>query len=394
MTLDSPPAKMDVIELFSPESIWRFFGFPSHTSVKGLHRETCPMTLSRKALFLALLAGMVIGARAQDVIKVNTALVGVPVVVSDRQGRFVPNLTAKDFSLQRDGKDQKIDFFASTEEPINVAILIDTSQSTRPVLDDIKKAADRFIKLLGPKDKAAVISFDYDTHVLSPLTSNAEQIRRAVWAADVPEYVGTTLRDAVKQTVKEQFRGVNGRKAIILLTDGKDAGSQVTAPDLLYSLQESDVMIYSVYFETGNFRQRFDRPPGGRGDIFGPRFPGRMGRFPRGDGRFPGNDPFPRRDRMPERRRERVEQKNEIAQEFLQRLSDTTAGRFYSSEGSKFKETFELIVDELRHQYRLGFYPPEDESADVVHDIHVKVTRPDVAVRARTNYRAIPNESR
>lgn len=240
------------------------------------------MTLSRKALFLALLAGMVIGTRAQDVIKVNTALVGVPVVVSDRQGRYVPNLTAKDFSLQRDGKDQKIDFFASAEEPINVAILIDTSQSTRPVLDDIKKAADRFIKLLGLKDKAAVISFDYDTHVLSALTNNAEQIRRAVWAADVPEYVGTTLRDAVNQTVKEQFRGVNGRKAIILLTDGKDAGSQVTAPDLLYALQESDVMVYSVYFETGNFRQRFDQHQGGRGDIFGPRFPGRMGCFARG----------------------------------------------------------------------------------------------------------------
>lgn len=97
---------------------------------------------------------------------------------------------------------------------------------------------------------------------------------------------------------------------------------------------------------------------------------------------------------MPEQRRERVEQKNELAQEFLQRLSDTTAGRFYSSESSKFKETFELIVDELRHQYRLGFYPPEDESADVVHGLHVKVARPDVAVRARANYRAVSNPSR
>jgi VWFA-related protein len=349
------------------------------------------MTIRRKAFFLSLLAVLFARVYAQEeTIKVNTTLVSVPVIVSDRQGRYVPSLTAADFSLQRDGKNQKIDFFASTEEPINVAVLIDTSQSTRPVLDDIKKAAERFVKLLGPKDKASVVSFDYETHVLSPLTGNAEQLRRAIREAEIPDYVGTTLRDAVYQTVKDEFRGVSGRKAIILLTDGKDAGSQVTSPDLLYSLQESDVMIYPIYFETGNFRQRFDRPMDQRGDIFGGRFPGRAGRFPRGGGRFPGNDPFPGGNRVPERRRERVEEKNELAQEFLEKLSDATAGRFYSSESSKFKDTFELIVDELRHQYRLGFYPPEEETADVVHYLHVRVSRPDLSVRARANYRALP----
>jgi len=79
--------------------------------------------------------------------------------------------------------------------------------------------------------------------------------------------------------------------------------------------------------------------------------------------------------------------KNELAEDFLQRLSDVTAGRFYDSKGSKFDDTFDLIVDELRHQYRLGFYPPEETLAGTTHNLHVKVSRPDVVVRARSSYR-------
>ena len=337
-----------------------------------------------------LLAGLFARVHAQEeTVKVNTTLVSVPVIVSDRQGRYVPNLTASDFTLQRDRTDQKIDFFASTEEPINVAVLIDTSQSTRPVLNDIKKAAERFVKLLGPKDRASIVSFDYDTHVLSALTGSTDQLKRAIKHAEIPDDVGTTLRDAVYQTVKEEFRGVNGRKAIILLTDGKDAGSQVTAPDLLYSLQESDVMVYPIYFETGNFGPGLNRSMGRRGGVFGGGFPGRGRRFPGGGGRFPRNGPMPRNGKNSRAGRERIEDQNERAQEFLEKLSDTTAGRFYSSESKKFKDTFELIVDELRHQYRLGFYPPEEESMNLIHDLRVKVSRPDVAVRARANYRVL-----
>jgi len=79
---------------------------------------------------------------------------------------------------------------------------------------------------------------------------------------------------------------------------------------------------------------------------------------------------------------------NERAEDFLQRLSDITAGRFYDSKGSKFGETFDLIVDELRHQYRLGFYPPDEPGTNAIHDLHVKVARQDVVVRARSSYRA------
>src|SRR4051794_25846153 len=90
---------------------------------------------------------------ANETIKVDTKLVSVPAVVSDRNGRYIPGLTRSDFKLFQDGVEQKIEFFAATEEPINVALLIDTSQSTRPVLDDIKDSARAFLKLLRPSDR-------------------------------------------------------------------------------------------------------------------------------------------------------------------------------------------------------------------------------------------------
>src|SRR5207248_5328775 len=126
--------------------------------------------------------------------------------------------------------------------------------------------------------------------------------------------------------------------------------------DLLYSLQETDTLIYTIMFKTDErqlMRPAFDRFPrgGGRGGVFGG---GMGGRFPRS-----GSPRFPRDDDRSDRRRERAERENAEAQEFLQKLSDTTAGRFYSSKDGKLKKTFAMIVEELRYQYRLGFYPPE-----------------------------------
>ena len=319
-----------------------------------------------------------------ETIKIETRLVSVPVIVSDHDGRYVPNLVQADFTVLQDTKPQKVEFFAATEEPLTIALLIDTSQSTRGVIDDIRDSARAFIKLLRPQDKAMIMSFDYDTHLLSDLTDNQDKLRSAIKEADIPErgLFGTTLRDAVAQTVNRSFAGIKGRKSIILLTDGKDAGSRVTARDLLYSLEETDTLIYTVMFTTDErhlMRPRFDNyPPFGRG---GRGWGG--GRYPRDD--FPR---FPRNDERMRRRQERVERENANAEQFLRRLSDTTAGRFYSSKNGKLKKTFEMIVDELRFQYRLGFYPPEDTDATTLHALKVKVTRPDTVVRARSGYRA------
>jgi len=354
--------------------------------------------MSRRSAFLAacitLLGVWETGAQVppqDETIKVSTLLVSVPTIVSDRNGRYVPNLTQKDFTVFQDGQQQNIEFFAATEEPINVALLIDTSQSTRGVLGDIKDSARSFIKLLTPKDKAMIVSFDYATHILCPLTSDTGQLRSAVESAAIPDptLVGTTLRDAVYQTINQTFAGLKGRKAIILLTDGKDFKSRIDTDTLLYSLQESDTLIYTVMFNTGNQRQaqrQINFPQGmGRGGIFGGR-----GRFPGGGGRGRGGQfPNPRQEQRRQQQQGRIEEQNEIAAEFLKQLSDTTAGRAFSSKDGKVKKTFASIVEELRYQYRLGYYPPEDAAAAAIHQIKVKVNKSDAVVRSRGSYRTV-----
>ncbi|MBV9240922.1 MAG: VWA domain-containing protein [Acidobacteria bacterium] len=329
-----------------------------------------------------------------DTIKVDTRLVSVPVIVSDHDGRYVPNLQQSDFKVLQDGNEQQIAFFGAAEEPVTVAILIDTSQSTHAVLGDIKDSAKSFVKLLQPKDRAMVVTFDYDVHILSPLTSDQDQLKDAIKHAQIPDrLVGTMLRDAVYQTVSKSFQGINGRKAIIVLTDGKDAGSYIRTPDLLYRLEESDTMVYTVMFKTV---ERMPNRGFGRGGVLGGGgFPGgRGGRFPGGGGgRFPGggrpggNFPGGRDRRDPQQRQEREKEQNAEAADLLKDLSDTTAGRFFSSKDGKLKKTFAEILEELRFQYRLGFYPPDDEHAGV-HQIRVKVDRENIVVRARSSYRS------
>ncbi|MEP7341101.1 MAG: VWA domain-containing protein [Acidobacteriota bacterium] len=329
-------------------------------------------------------------------IKIETTLVSVPVIVCDRQGRYIGGLKASDFTLYEDRAKQPIEFFADTEEPINVALLLDTSKSTTLVLDDIKKAAKNFVKQLRPQDRAMIVSFDYDETALCDLTSDHKVLERAIDRARIGERPGTKLRDAVNDVMKEELKAVKGRKAIVLLTDGKDHGSEVTEQSLLDSAAEADTLIYSVFYTSlppGMApNPRADGGGGNRGR--GPRI-GRRG------GIFTPMPPFPNpppqgrqdrdnRDRQRQRRAGRIEARNEDAIDFLQELSDVSAGRYYSSEVANLKKTFEQIIEELRHQYRLGFYPPDhpaDHPANSIHSIKVEVARPDVVVRSRRSYR-------
>lgn len=312
----------------------------------------------------------------ETTIKIESTLVSVPVSVSDRNGRYIAGLKQADFTLYKDSAKQQIAFFSTEEEPLNVALLLDTSQSTRPVLDKIRDRAKDFLKQLRPQDKAMVVTFDYDVHMLCPLTANRKDLEKAIKHAEVGEYVGTTLRDALYTVFTQSFKTIQGRKAIILLTDGKDHGSQIAVEDLFDTAEESDTMVYSILFTTKmpNFQQRSPRR-----DRLGPfPFPRRNRRFPS----MPDTSQFPDR----EQRRQRREHINQQAVDFLEELSNLSAGRFYRSEVDDLKKQFELIAEELRHQYRLGFYPEGERRAGTSHKLRVEVTSPDTVVRARRSY--------
>lgn len=343
---------------------------------------------------LLLLAGSAV--RAQDnqpaeVIKVYSNLVSVPVIVSDRNGRYIPGLKQEDFKLYDNNTQRALSFFDAAEEPLNVALLLDTSRSTQGVLDDIKKAAKNFLKELRPQDRAMIVCFDYGIHKLSALTSDRKVLEQAIKDAEVGEFFGTLLNDAVLESIERDLKSINGRKAIILLTDGEDAGSRTTQNDLISYAAESDAMIYSIYYES-SVQRPFGRGGGrdrGRGGIFG----GRGGRGGRGD-RLPppGGPQDDQRQRRQDQRRGRREGRGESAEEFLAKLSEVSAGRFYQSKQTDLKKTFVMIAEELRNQYRLGFVPDNLARDGSLHSLKVKVDKPDVAVRARPQYRAMQSQ--
>jgi len=310
-----------------------------------------------------------------DVIKVDSNLVSVPVIVSDREGRYIPDLTVDRFKLTDNGTEQKISYFDAAEEPVNIALLLDTSLSTEGVIDDIRKAAKNFLKDLRPQDRAMVISFDFAIHRLSDLTSDRKVLEEAIKNATVGQYFGTMLNDAVLEVTRKEFRSVTGRKAIVLLSDGQDFGSVVPGEELIHEESESDTMVYSIYYAP-EFRNRdHRRSPGG--------FPGGN---PRGGGIFGHRRPVD--DELIQRQRGRNGRRRVDGAEFLRELSEVTSGRFYQSASTDLKKTFNLIAEELRHQYRLGFYPPEIQKDGSLHQLRVKVDANDVAVRSRQQYRA------
>lgn len=313
-----------------------------------------------------------------DVIKIDTALVNIPVIVSDRNGRNIAGLKIENFNVFQDGEKQKIEYFASEETPINIAILLDTSRSTEDVLGKIKKAAKEFVKQLLPTDKAMIVTFDNDVQVLSELTSDKKVLERAIKNAEIGSRVGTVLHDAVYEVVNKQFAKVKGRKAMILLTDGKDFGSYVSEAELIRQTEESDTLIYSVYYETDQNQIRF-RPNQNP-------FPRRNNRFPN-QRRFPDDFPPPQQRPNNQRRQQRAEMENKQAIEFLQTLSDSTAGRLYQKEVSDLKQTFTLIADELRKQYVLGYYPEKTDEGKL-HQIRVRTDLQNAVVRAKTVFRS------
>jgi VWFA-related protein len=221
-----------------------------------------------------------------------------------------------------------------------------------------------------------IVSFDYQVNVLCGLTNDRERLKRVIINAEIGAQFGTVLRDAVFETVYKNFAGVKGRKAVVLLTDGKDFGSLTGSDELIYRLEESDTLVYSIFYETGFMQRRMMRQnfP----------FPGRRG----GGGAVRRRDRFPG-DRFPERR-QRNEQANEDAVDYLRELADVSAGRFYQSEIKDLSKTFEAIAEELRKQYLIGFYP-ENVEAGKVYQIKVKTDRSDAVVRSKNTFRVKGN---
>jgi VWFA-related protein len=301
-----------------------------------------------------------------DVIRFDTSLVMVPVSVLDRNGRYVPLLRKDQFRLAENGVDQKIAYFATTDSPFSVVLLIDTSGSTQMRLDDIQDAAMKFVEKLKPTDSVMVMSFDDRIQVQCKATTDREVIEKAIRRTRTGG--GTRLYDAVDDILRKQLQTITGRKAVVLFTDGVDTTSHRASYDSTIRLAaESDAPIYSVDYDTSGMGGVMGPGTGRRGTIFGIPFPtpGIPGST------IPGSNPGDYRR----------------AVAYLHALSNQTGGRFYSGDTQfGIAQAFTWIAEELGRQYSLGYYPSTAGKEGERRQIKVRVTESDMVVKSRDSY--------
>ncbi len=328
------------------------------------------------------------------VIKVETALVTLPVIVTDRFGQFVTGLAQRDFSVREDGVRQEISSFSSTEAPFSVALVIDTSHSTQRKLSAIRKAALTFVKQLQPNDRVMIVTFDDKVRFVSDLTSDRTVLKRVI--ESVKSGFATSLYDAIDLTVNQKLASLSGRKAMVVLTDGVDTASKIgTYESTLDLISTAGVIAYAIQYETRNDGGPILKPASMPGiGALSPRtsggstsVPGRFGVSSfmdsrsvsapwnwQGGGRRPADA---QRDRYL------------IARELLRALAIQSGARYHQAETIESTSyAFAVIANELRHQYTLAYYSTNDKRDGRLRSVNVAVQSADLVVRTRTAFRA------
>jgi VWFA-related protein len=317
---------------------------------------------------------------SSDVIRVNTTLVTIPVSVMDRDGRYVPNLQKEEFRVWEDGVEQEVAFFQSVDKPFSVVLMLDTSPSTQFRLEDIQDAAISFVNQLRSDDRVMVVSFNDDIKILSEFTTDRRKLERAIQRSKTDD--GTRLYDAVDMVINQQLSRVQGRKAIVLFTDGVDTTSKrASYQSNVMDAQELDALIYPVQYDTSQDMSVGNFPPMGPGDVWGQIlggiFGGGGGRRHggrRGGGGYPQGRGTARDD-------------YDLANQYLLELANSTGGRGYQADSlQNMSYAFANVAEELRRQYSIGYYPKRPPQAGQRRQIRVRARQPNLAVRARDSY--------
>lgn len=289
---------------------------------------------------------------SEDVVRVDTNLVTVPVTVMDREGRFVTDLGRDDFRVYEDGIEQQIAFFAPVEQPFTVVLLLDTSPSTKFKLRDIQESAIAFIDQLRPEDRAVGVTFNSQLHVLNRMMRDRDGLRKAI--RSISTAPGTYLYATVDVMLNKLFRRIPGRKALVIFTDGmdnlfippQDTQRRATFKSNMRDAEESGVLIYPIQYNTLRelLQSQADEPKNLLKDY-------------------------------------------RVASDYLKSLANKTGGRLYQADTQEtLRQAFGSIAEDLRRQYSLGYYPKRGNVPGQVRKIKISVNRLNVAVRAKDSY--------
>lgn len=352
-------------------------------------------------------------------ISVDARLVNLPVVVRDKKGALVQNLTKADFTLQVDGHPETIRYFdLDSNLPLTLGLLVDVSASQRKAIDEERTASGAFLDemLTAPPnrapDQAFVIQFARQTELLQDLTPSKPKLQAALKEIDTPNpddsattdpddsssgghrtHGGTTLYDAVFLASDELMSKQKGRKALIILSDGVDRGSKESLTSAIEAAQRADTILYAIYFkgeESGPDNNRSRGGSGGRGGGFpgGGRFPG--GGYPGGGypgggypgGGYPGGGGGRGGNRPGGGGASHVDGKK-----ILERMTGETGGRLFEvNRKQSVAQIYDQIAEELRAQYRLGYTPDQATASDGYHQIDLSVKGKGLTVQTRDGY--------
>ncbi|HVP54374.1 MAG TPA: VWA domain-containing protein [Candidatus Eisenbacteria bacterium] len=331
-------------------------------------------------------------------IKKDVNVVNVLATVRNKQGQIVTTLNKDDFKLEADGHPQTIRYFSRvTDTPLTLGLLVDTSLSQRRLLDKERTASYTFLNdmLDQTKDKACVVHFDFEIELLQDLTSSRPKLEAALQKLEVPEPRqmqtggsdpgqgqmhggGTKLYDAVFLASDEITSKQQGRKALIILSDGVDQGSKVSLPRAIEAAQRADTLVYTILFADP---EAYNNMAGGYpgGGYPGGGYPG--GGYPGGGGGggYPGGGGGGGRGRGG--------YSHADGKQVMQQLAQLTGGRFFEvSKHESIDDIYKTIGEELRNQYSLGFTPDQADAESGYHKLTVTTTQKDLTVQARDGY--------
>jgi VWFA-related protein len=298
------------------------------------------MTLKKFPILLlcgVLLCGLALGQRGQqETLSIDVNLVNIAVSVADKNGRYVSSLMKNNFKVFEDDKPQTITNFSSEIDlPLTIALLVDTSGSIRERLQFEQEAATEFFNstLLKGKDRALIVSFDSSVSLLQDFTDDLDRLNKTL--RTIRAGGGTALYDAVDQTIERKLRGQNGRRVVILISDGKENSSQTSQADILELAQKNDVTIYTISTTPANFGS----PDQERGE------------------------------------------------KILRKLSEETGGKsFFPLKIDDIMNSFQAIREELRSQYQIGYRPTNNKADGTFRKVRVDLTDKRFKARTRAGY--------
>src|SRR5277367_575759 len=331
--------------------------------------------------FLSQTSSRLAGQQQGPTISVNVKMVTMFATARDKHGQLIRNLTKDDFVLEQDGHPQTISYFAADSDlPLTLGLLVDTSMSQRRVLDQERDASHAFLDhlLREDKDKAFVIHFDHEVELLQDLTASRQKLEASLDQLGRPQFSqtgsrgshgygggGTLLYDAVFLASDELMRKQQGRKALIILSDGVDHGSKETLRDAIETAQRSDTLVYSVLFA--------DKEGYGNGGGYGG---GHMGGGGMGGGGMGGGG-----------HRRYPQESRPDGKKILQQLSKETGGRFFEvTKKETIDQIYAEIDEELRNQYALGYTPDKTDAAMGYHKIQLTAKQKDATVQTREGF--------